>query len=129
MKNDENKISFDIRGCAFKVQNALGPGLLESVYETALSYELTQLGYKVKNQAGVPVNYDEIYFDVGFRADILVNDSVIIEVKSVERIMDINCNKLLTYLKLSGKKLGLLINFNTVFLKDKESLIRIVNNL
>ncbi|MEO6693973.1 MAG: GxxExxY protein [Ignavibacteria bacterium] len=129
MENDENKISYDIRGCAFKILNTLGPGLLESVYEVALSYELLQLGYRVKNQIGIPMIYCHIQLDIGFRLDILVNDLVIIEVKSVEKLTDIHYKQLLTYLKLSNKKLGLLINFNSVILKDKESIVRIVNNL
>lgn len=129
MEKIENKISFDIRGCAFKIHNALGPGLLESVYEAALSYELNQLGYQVKNQIGIPMEYENIRMDVGFRLDILVNDLVIVEVKSVDKIIDIHFKQLLTYLKLSTKKLGLIINFNSVVLKDKESIIRIANNL
>ena len=123
----ENDISYAIRGAAFKVHSALGPGLLESVYETALAYELTQDGYNVKNQIGVPMIYADIKMDVGFRLDIIVNDLVIIEVKSVESLTDVHHKQLLTYLKLSNKKLGLLINFNSSSLKD--SITRIVNNL
>lgn len=124
---EENDISYDIRGAAFKVHTELGPGLLESVYETALSYELVQKGYNVKNQLGVPMVYASIKMDVGFRLDILVNDLVIVEIKSVDVLSDVHHKQLLTYLKLSGKKLGLLINFNSSSLKD--SIIRIVNNL
>lgn len=127
MNLEENDISYNIRGAAFKVHTELGPGLLESVYETALSYELKQKGYDVKNQIGVPVVYSNIKMDVGFRLDILVNDLVIIEVKSVETLADIHHKQLLTYLKLSNRKLGLLINFNSSSLKD--SIVRIVNNL
>lgn len=127
MKSIENDISWDIRGAAFKVHTALGPGLLESVYETALSYELKQMGYDVKNQQGIPLVYSDIKMDVGFRLDILVNDSVNIEIKSVEKLIDMHHKQLLTYLKLSNKKLGLLINFNESSLKD--SIVRIVNNL
>jgi len=123
----ENDISYDIRGAAFKVHTALGPGLLESVYETALSYELRQKGYDVKNQVGIPLVYADIKMDIGFRLDIMVNDLVIIEVKSVESLADVHHKQLLTYLKLSNKKLGLLINFNESSLKD--SIIRIANNL
>lgn len=123
----ENDISYDIRGAAFKVHTTLGPGLLESVYETALTYELKQKGYDVKTQLGVPMMYADIKMDVGFRLDILVNDLVIIEVKSVETLTDVHHKQLLTYLKLSNKKLGLLINFNSGSLKD--SIVRIVNNL
>lgn len=125
--NKENDLSYAIRGAAFKVHTELGPGLLESVYETALSYELKQMGYDVKNQVGVPMMYANIKMDVGFRLDVLVNDLVIVEIKSVELLMDIHHKQLLTYLKLSNKKLGLLINFNSGMLKD--SIVRIVNNL
>ncbi|MES2138713.1 MAG: GxxExxY protein [Bacteroidota bacterium] len=127
MNTGENDISYDIRGAAFKVHTELGPGLLESVYETAISYELKQKGYDIKNQVGVPMVYADIKMDVGFRLDILVNNLVIVEIKSVEALSDIHHKQLLTYLKLSNKKLGLLINFNSSSLKD--SIVRIVNNL
>jgi GxxExxY protein len=123
----ENDISYDIRGAAFKVHKELGPGLLESVYETALSYELMEMGYEVKAQLGIPMVYNAIKFDIGFRLDILVNDLVIVEIKSVEALADVHYKQLLTYLKLTGKKLGILINFNSSDLKD--SIKRIVNNL
>jgi GxxExxY protein len=123
----ENELSYQIRGAAFKVHSELGPGLLESVYEMALTYELQQLRLDVKNQLGIPMVYAGIKFDAGFRLDILVNNLVIIEIKSVESLTDIHHKQLLTYLKLSGKKLGLLINFNALSLKD--SIIRIVNKL
>ena len=123
----ENDITYNIRGAAFKVHTELGPGLLESVYETALSYELKQKGYDVKTQIGVPMIYADIKMDVGFRLDVLVNDLVIVEIKSVEALTGIHHKQLLTYLKLSKKKLGLLINFNATSLKD--SIVRIVNNL
>lgn len=123
----ENDISFDIRGAAFKVHTELGPGLLESVYETALSYEHRQKGYDVKTQIGIPLVYADIKMDIGFRLDIIVNDLVIVEIKSVESLIDVHHKQLLTYLKLSDKKLGLLINFNSSSLKD--SIIRIVNKL
>ena len=124
---EENKISYDIRGCAFKVHKTLGPGLFESVYEMALSFELRQLGYDVKNQYLIPVVYENIVMDKGFRADILVNDLVIIEVKSVENLTNLYYKQLLNYIKLSNIKLGLLINFNTTFLKEKESIVRMIN--
>ena len=124
---NENDLSYDIRGAAFKVHSELGPGLLESVYETALTYELKQKGYNVKNQIGIPLIYADIKMDIGFRLDILVNDLVIVEIKSVETLADVHHKQLLTYLKLSNKKLGLLINFNSSSLKD--SIISIVNNL
>ena len=123
----ENDISYDIRGAAFKVHNELGPGLLESVYETALAFELQEMGRNVKRQVGIPMKYKDITFDVGFRLDILVDKLVIIEVKSVEMLMDVHHKQLLTYLRLTNKKLGLLINFNSSSLKG--SITRIVNNL
>ena len=123
----ENEISYDIRGAAFKVHSTLGPGLLESVYEVALAHELTKMGYVVKSQIGLPVVYDGIRMDVGYRIDLLINDLVIIELKSVDALADIHHKQLLTYLKLSGIKLGLLINFNVSSLN--ESIVRIVNNL
>jgi GxxExxY protein len=124
---NENDISYLIRGAALKVHQKLGPGLLESVYESALSYELKKDGLKVSNQIGIPMVYEEIRFDIGFRLDILVNDLVIIEVKSVETLMDVHHKQLLTYLKLMNKRLGLLINFNTPLITKQ--IIRIVNNL
>ena len=126
-KIKENDISFDIRGASFSIHNELGPGLLESVYETALAYELEQMGYEIKRQVGVPMAYKGIKFNTGFRLDIMVNDIVIVEVKSVESLLDVHHKQLLTYLRLSGKKLGLLINFNSPTLKN--SITRIVNNL
>lgn len=125
---EENKISYDIRGCAFKVHKTLGPGLFESVYELALSFELRQLGYDVKNQILISVVYENLVMDKGFRADILVNDLVIIEVKSVENLTNLYYKQLLNYIKLSNIKLGLLINFNTTFLKEKESIVRMIND-
>ena len=123
----ENDISYDIRGAAFKVHSCVGPGLLESAYEAALSYELANMGYDVKTQVGLPFVYEDIKLDVGYRIDILVDDLVIVEIKSVETLTDVHHKQLLTYLKLSGKKLGLLINFNVSSLK--EGIVRIVNNL
>ncbi|MCG8697753.1 MAG: GxxExxY protein [Bacteroidales bacterium] len=127
MKKIENDISYDIRGAAFKIYNELGPGLLESVYETALAYEISELGYNVKRQVGVPMKYKHIQFDVGYRLDLLIDNLVIIEIKSVESLLDVHHKQLLTYLRLYDKKLGLLINFNSAQL-DK-SITRIVNNL
>ena len=123
----ENQISFDIRGAIFKVYNELGPGLLESVYEAALSFELKQMGYSIQNQIGIPMTYKELQFDIGFRLDILVDNSVIIEIKSVEAIADVHYKQLLTYLKLTNKKLGLLVNFNCSSIE--ENIKRIVNKL
>ena len=123
----ENEISYKVRGASFKVYNELGPGLLESVYETALSYELKKMGCSVKNQIGIPMKYFDIQFDIGFRMDILVNNLVIVEIKSVDKLNDVHHKQLLTYLRLTDKKLGLLINFNTNSLTT--NIIRIVNNL
>ncbi|MDP3358430.1 MAG: GxxExxY protein [Lutibacter sp.] len=123
----ENEISYLIRGCIFKVYNALGPGLLESAYEAALAYELRQENLIVVCQLGLPFQYETIKLDIGYRIDLMVNDKVIIEVKSVENLTDVHYKQVVTYLKLSEKKLGLLINFNTS--KIDESIKRIVNNL
>ncbi|MCD4730217.1 MAG: GxxExxY protein [Bacteroidales bacterium] len=123
----ENDISYDVRGATFKIHKELGPGLLESVYEAALAYELREMGYNIKTQVAVPMFYNDIKFEIGFRLDILVNDLVVIEIKSVESLADVHYKQLLTYLKLTDKKLGLLINFNSANLK--ESIKRVVNNL
>ena len=123
----ENDISYDIRKCAFNVHTALGPGLLESVYEVALAFELRQMGYLVKAQVPLPMTYAGQRMEVGFRLDLLVNDRVIVEIKSVEAVQDVHRKQLLTYLKLSGCKLGLLINFNVAHVK--EGILRLVNGL
>jgi GxxExxY protein len=122
-----NDISYLIRGAAFEVFKTLGPGLLESVYEKALVFELISKNLHVQTQVGIPVMYKGQDLDLGFRMDILVEDKVIIEVRSVELLHDVHKKQLLTYLKLADKKLGILINFNTDSLLDKESLIRIIN--
>ena len=123
----ENDISYDIRGAAFKVHTNLGPGLLESVYEFAMAHELSKMGYDVWTQVGLPVVYDGIKLELGYRIDLLVNDMVVVEIKSVDALADVHHKQVLTYLKLLGKKLGLLINFNVSSIKD--SIVRIVNNL
>ena len=102
--------------------------MLESVYEAALAYELTELGFSVKTQIGLPVTYKSVKLDLGFRIDMLVNDQVVVEIKSVDQLHDVHKKQLLTYLKLSNKKLGLLVNFNELILEDKESVIRIINS-
>ena len=124
---NENEISYAILGAAIKVHKILGPGLLESVYEAALIYELTKANYHVRSQVGIPVIYDAQELGLGFKLDILVNETVIIEIKSVETIAPVHYKQLLTYLRLSNKKLGLLINFNAVLLKD--SIKRVANGL
>ena len=123
----ENEISYLIRGAIYKVYNNIGPGLLESVYETALVYELRKLGLNVKSQLGLPFIYEELKMEVGFRIDIFVENKVIVEVKSVEHLAELHYKQLLTYLKLSEVKLGLLVNFNTS--EINENIIRIVNHL
>jgi GxxExxY protein len=100
---------------------------LESVYVAALIYELRLLNLTVQTQLGLPVNYKGVLLELGFRIDILVDDEVVVEVKSVECLHDVHKKQLLTYLRLSNKKLGLLVNFNVASLKDKESIIRIIN--
>lgn len=122
-----NELSYKIRGAVFRVHSSLGPGLLESVYVAALTYELSALNLSVQTQIGVPVNYNGIMLELGFRIDILVQDEIIIEVKSVNALHDVHKKQLLTYLKLTNRKLGLLVNFNVSSLRDKESIIRIIN--
>jgi len=122
-----NELSYKIRGALFKVHGSLGPGLLESVYVAALTYELSELNLSVQTQLGLPVNYNGITLELGFRLDLLVQNEIIVEVKSVEALHDVHKKQLLTYLKLANKKLGLLVNFNVSSLKDKESAIRIIN--
>ena len=124
---NENEISYLIRGAIYKVYNNIGPGLLESVYETALVYELRKIGLNVKSQLGLPFIYEELKMEVGFRIDIFVENKVIVEVKSVEHLAELHYKQLLTYLKLSEVKLGLLVNFNTS--EINENIIRIVNHL
>lgn len=124
---NENEISKIVVDCCFKVHTELGPGLLESVYEEVLSYEIIKRGLNVERQKGIPVVYDSIKMELGFRADIIVENKVIIELKSIEAIAPVHTKQLLTYLKLTGLKLGLLVNFNEALIKD--GIKRIVNNL
>ncbi|WP_418262111.1 GxxExxY protein [Flavobacterium faecale] len=123
----ENDISFKIRGAIFRVYNVLGPGLLESVYEIALAHVLTEMGLDVKRQVELPVIFEGIKLDSAFRIDLLVNDLVIIELKSVEDLRSVHHKQLITYLKLSKLKLGILVNFNTNTILD--SIFRKVNGL
>ena len=113
-----NEITEKIIGCAIEVHRQLGPGLLESTYEACLLYELKKHDLKVKTQIGLPLIYKEIKLGIGYRMDFLVEDSVIIEIKSVEVLTDVHTAQVLTYLKLSNSKIGLLINFNVLRLKD-----------
>ncbi|MGE4513550.1 MAG: GxxExxY protein [Chryseobacterium sp.] len=124
---DENEISFIVRKCIFNVYNKLGPGLLEIVYQRILVYELEENGLEIKYELPLPVFYDNKKFDLYFKIDILVENKVIIELKSVKSLEDIHFKQLRTYLKLSDKKLGLLVNFNTTNILD--GIKRVVNNL
>ena len=113
-----NDISYKIIGCAYKVHSKLGSGLLESTYEACLEYELKEIGLKVERQKALPVIYDDVRLDVGYRIDMLIEDKVIIENKSVKEIHPIDKAQLITYLKLSKRKLGLLLNFNVTDMKQ-----------
>ncbi len=123
----ENEVSYQVRGAIFAVYNQLGPGLLESVYEKALVFELKKNGLRVETQKPVPVIYDGVEISNDLRLDILVEDCVIVELKSVNEMRDVFMKQLLTYLRLSNKRLGLLVNFNTNDIV--KSTIRMVNNL
>jgi GxxExxY protein len=123
-ENDLSRVVFD---SALKVHRSLGPGLLESAYEECLFYELRKSGLWVEKQKALPLIYEEVKLDVGYRIDIVLENKLIIEVKAVEALNDIHLAQVLTYLKLSGCKLGLLINFNVMLIKD--GIRRVVNNL
>ena len=123
----ENELSYKVVGAALEVHKCLGPGLLESVYENSLAFELRAIGFKVDQQYPMPVIYKEIRMESGFRLDMVVENKLIIEVKSVEHLLPVHHAQLLTYLRLSGRKLGLLINFHSAVLRD--GIRRIVNNL
>ncbi len=112
-KKSITQLSYEITGCAIKVHKALGPGLLESVYEKCLKYELEKNGYKVAQQLIVPVMYDNLEMDVDLRLDLLVNDSIVVELKAIENILPVHEAQILTYMKLLKKPQGLLINFFT----------------
>lgn len=123
----ENEISYQIRGAIFNIYEKLGPGLLESAYETTLIYELKKRGLQVESQVPIPIIYEEIKLESVFRLDLLINKKVVIEIKSVEKLSPLHHKQLLTYLKLTGYKLGILVNFNSdeIF----KNIIRKVNNL
>ncbi|GAA3984250.1 GxxExxY protein [Hymenobacter antarcticus] len=114
-----------VLSAAFRVHSVMGPGLLESVYEAALTHELRKAGLRVATQVEVPAMFDGIRLDVAFRADMIVETLVILELKSVEALAPVHSKQLLNYLKLSGLRVGLLLNFNTVSLKDQ--IVRLVN--
>ena len=123
----ENEIAKVVVDAAFHIHVKLGPGLLESVYETVLAYELERRGLRVVRQQPIPVVYDNLKFDEGFRADLIVEDQLIVELKSVETIHPVHKKQLLTYLRLADRRLGLLINFGEALIKD--GITRIANGL
>lgn len=123
----ENEISKIPVNIFLKVHQTLGPGLLESVYEEAICYELTKQNIPFKRQQGISVIYEDVKMDLGFRSDIIVDDKVIVEIKSVEAVTPVFHKVLLTYLRLTNIKLGMLVNFNVALIKD--GITRIVNNL
>lgn len=123
----ENELSRIIVDAAFKIHTTLGPGLLESVYEAVLAHELRQRGLRVEIQQAIPVFYEGVQLEIGFRADMIVNSKVVIEIKSVEAVNPLFAKQLRTYLRLMDKKLGLLINFNVNLIKD--GITRVVNDL
>lgn len=123
--DEVNKITEAIIGAAIEVHRALGPGLLESAYEACLVFELTERGFQVEQQKALPILYKGMRVDAGYRLDLLVNDTVIVEIKAVDKLAPIHSAQLMSYLRLSEKKIGLLINFNVKLLKD--GLKRIAN--
>ena len=123
----ENEISKILVDIFIKVHSRLGPGLLESVYEEVICHELSEHGLKYTRQHGISVIYNEIKMDIGFRADVIVEGKVIIEIKSVEQLIPVHHKQLLTYLRLTDLKLGLLVNFNVNLVKN--GIVRMVNNL
>lgn len=123
----ENELSKIIVNCCYNIHVGLGPGLFESVYEEVLSYELMQQGLYVSRQQPIPLKWKEVVLDQSFRADLIVENKVIIEIKSVESIAPVHSKQVLTYLKLTGLKLGLLVNFNEALIR--QGISRIVNEL
>ena len=123
----ENEIATVVVDAAFKIHTTLGPGLFESVYEKVLEFELQRRGIKVKHQTGLPVYYEGVRLELGFRVDLIVADKVIVEVKSIERLAPVHRKQLETYLRLMDRRLGLLINFNVELIKN--GLQRVVNRL
>lgn len=123
----ENDISKHIIGAAIKVHKELGPGLLESAYQACLFYELSKSGLGVEKEKTLPVIYEEVELDCGYRIDLMVENKVIVELKSVKELNDVHMAQILTYLRLSDCRLGLLINFNSILLKN--GIKRVVNDL
>ena len=124
---NENQIAAVIVDAALKIHKTLGPGLLESVYQATLGFELRNRGLTVVHQLALPVHYEEVRLDIGFRVDLLVGNKVVVEIKSVEAIVPVHRKQLETYLRLMGKRLGLLINFNVELMKH--GIQRVVNRL
>ena len=124
---NENEIASKIIGCAIEVHKVLGPGLLESAYQESLLYMLKKEGLHVVKEKPMPLVFEEVKLDCGYRIDLLVEDKVVIEIKSVEALNDVHLAQILTYMKLGGFKLGLLINFNVTLLKH--GIRRVVNDL
>ena len=123
----ENELSKEVIGLAIKVHRNLGPGLLESAYEECLYYELNKAGISVEKQKPMPLVYDEVKLDIGYRMDLFIENKLVVEIKSVNALNDVHLAQILTYLKLSESKLGLLINFNVSLLRN--GIKRVVNNL
>lgn len=123
----ENEISFKVIGIAIELHKQIGPGLLETAYESALAYDLREAGLRVEQQVPMPFVYKDVKQELGYRIDLLVENKVIIELKSIEKLAPVHFAQTLTYLKLAELKLGLLINFNTKYLKNE--IHRVVNNL
>lgn len=122
-----NDLSFVVIRCAMRVHTELGPGLLESAYEACLAHELRKNGLKVETQVALPVTYDGIQIDLGYRLDLIVEDRLVIELKAIENVLPVHKAQLLSYLRLSKRKLGLLINFHVTHLR--EGILRVVNGL
>jgi len=128
MGSDEirmNRLTWQINKCAFKVHNALGPGLLESVYGVCMVHELREAGFRVEREVAVPIVYGNVKLECGYRLDVLVEGTVVLELKALEKILPVHGAQLLTYLKLTGKPIGLLLNFNVPHMKD--GIVRKIN--
>jgi GxxExxY protein len=123
----ENQIAAAVVDAAFKIHRTLGPGLFESVYEATLEYELQTRGLQVAHQIGLPVHYEEVKLELGFRVDLIIDEKVIVEIKSIEALAPVHKKQLLTYLRLTGLRLGLLINFNVELIRH--GIQRVVNKL
>ena len=118
LRRTANDVSHEIIGCALRVHSELGPGLLESTYEACLAFELREAGHEVETQVALPVVYHGVHLDVGYRIDMVVEGLVVVEIKSVDAVAPIHEAQLMSYMKLSGRSLGLLINFNVLHLKN-----------